>query len=132
MKANFSNKDDLNIFELKKLAEDYFKLKNLKIIENPQIKDLENELALGNLIIAPMAGRKLNNPFFKNPGPLYHMLVLSGYDRNKKIFITQDPGTKRGSDFIYSYETILEALHDFTDKKENIESGEKRILVFQR
>ncbi len=130
IKNNLSNKEDLNINELKELSEKYFKISNTKIINNPSIEDLEKELSLGNLIVAPMAGRELNNPFFKNPGPLYHMLVISGYDGDKKEFTTQDPGTKRGKDFIYPYETILKAIHDFPDKKENILMGEKRILVF--
>lgn len=132
VKNNFSEKEDLNVSELKKLAENYFELKNSKILKNPKREDMEKELNSGNLIIAPMAGRELNNPFFKTPGPLYHMLVISGYDRNKDIFFTQDPGTKRGADFTYPTKTIMNALHDFPGKKEDILSGEKNILVFQK
>lgn len=132
VKNNFSEKEDLNISELKKLAEDYFEFKNIKIIKDPKREDMEKELNSGNLIIAPMAGRELSNPFFKTPGPLYHMLVISGYDKSKDIFFTQDPGTKRGADFVYPVKIILNALHDFPGKKEDILSGEKNILVFHR
>ncbi len=131
VKENFSDKHDLNIAEVQKLAEEYLGIKNSKIIKDPKIDEIEKELSFGNLIVAPMAGRKLNNPFFKNPGPPYHMLVISGFDRKKKEFITQDPGTKRGKDFIYKYEIIMDSIHDFLGIKENILSGEKIILVFQ-
>jgi len=36
------------------------------ILENPSIKDMKSELAKGNLIIAPTAGKLLNNRFFVN------------------------------------------------------------------
>jgi hypothetical protein len=36
------------------------------ILDNPSIDDIKSQLANGNLIIAPTAGRLLNNPFFIN------------------------------------------------------------------
>ncbi len=40
------------------------------------------------------------------------MLVIKGY--NKNGFITNDPGTRRGADFAYSYETLEKAISDWT------------------
>jgi len=128
----FPKKDDLNVDELKEVAKKYFSYDNLIIIDNPKAEDIEREIVNNSIIIAPIAGRLLDNPFFKNPGPLYHMLVITGFDKNNKIFITQDPGTKRGKDFKYSYDVILNSLHDFLDTKENILIGEKRILVIPK
>ncbi len=125
----FPKKDDLTIEELKIIAEKFFNHQNWKIINNPDILTIKRELSRGNIIIAPMAGRELHNPFYKNPGPLYHMLIISGYDENKKIFITQDPGTKKGKDFPYPFEKIMVSLHDFPGQKEKIKEGEKRILI---
>lgn len=72
-------------------------------------------IALNNkkLIIMPAAGRMLGNPNFRRPGPLYHMLVIKGYDQNKKEFITNDPGTRKGEGYRYSYNTLLDAIHDW-------------------
>lgn len=39
---------------------------NTWILENPSLKDMKSELAKGNLIIAPTAGKLLHNRFFVN------------------------------------------------------------------
>jgi len=127
-KNNYPKKDDLNVLELVEVAKKYFGYKNFQVVNNPTLEDLKRGLAQGSIIIAPMAGRILNNPYFKTPGPLYHMLIISGYDNKKGIFITQDPGTKRGKDFSYSYKTIMDSLHDFPGEKEKIKEGNKSIV----
>ena len=85
---------------------------NLK--SNPTIEDIKQALTNGNLIILPAAGRKLGNPYFTAPGPLYHMLVIKGYIKNGDI-ITNDPGTKHGADYVYSSKTLLAANGDWND-----------------
>ncbi len=131
-KEVYPKKEDININELKEVAKQYYKYDNFEIITNPTIFKIEEVLSNNSIIIAPMAGRILNNPYFKNPGPLYHMLIISGFDKEKNIFITQDPGTKRGKDFTYSVDTLMDALHDFPGKKEQINKGEKKILVIPK
>lgn len=74
---------------------------------------IKAELDQGNLVIIPAAGRELGNPYFTDPGPIYHMLVVRGYDETKKEFITNDPGTRRGEAYRYSYQTLLSAIHDW-------------------
>ncbi|MDA3814887.1 MAG: hypothetical protein PF549_00795 [Patescibacteria group bacterium] len=86
-------------------------------------------LANDKIIIAPVAGREIGNPFFTPPGPLYHVLVIIGYDEEAGEFITNDPGTKRGAGFRYSYEILLESIHDFPGKKEEILEGKARVLI---
>lgn len=120
---------DLNISELKTLAESVYGYKNWRVINKPSVNEIKNEIAQGNLIIIPLAGRGIGNPYYKQPGPLYHMLVISGYDNKKGVFITQDPGTKRGKDFEYKFNTLLNANHDFPGDKDKIKEGEARILV---
>jgi len=93
---------------------------------------MKKELSKGNLFIAPMAGQELENPYFRVPGPLYHVLVITGFDNNKKEFITHDPGTRRGQDFHYSYEIIQNAIHDFPGKKSDILEGAKNIILVKK
>lgn len=76
-------------------------------------KDIRAELERGNLVITPMNGRKLKNPFFKRPGPLTHMLLILGYDAEKKEFITHDPGTRHGKLFRYKESVLTSALRDY-------------------
>lgn len=92
--------------------------------------DIRAELALGHLVIVPVSGRMLGNPYFTPPGPRYHMLVVRGFDDATKEFITNDPGTRRGNGFRYGYSTLFTALHDWHNG--NIEQGEKRIMVVEK
>ncbi|MBT4384392.1 hypothetical protein HOD30_01445 [Candidatus Peregrinibacteria bacterium] len=96
------------------------------IHQNPTFADIQNILSKGNLIVAPFAGKLLKNPNFKNGGPTYHMLVIKGYDANKMQIVTHDVGTKNGEDYVYSWDTINKALHDWHD--EDILLGEAKII----
>jgi hypothetical protein len=105
----------------------HYGFSDLRVMENPSVDDLKRELAQGHLIVAPFAGRELNNPFYSGEGPYYHMLVIKGYDESH--FITNDVGTKRGLDFIYPYQTIMDALHDYHPT--SIESAPSRVIILE-
>jgi hypothetical protein len=83
------------------------------LITDVTAKSIKDEIDKGNLVIVPAAGRLLGNPYFSGQGPLYHMLVVRGYDDSKNEFITNDPGTKRGEAYRYSYSTLIHAIHDW-------------------
>lgn len=99
-----------------------------KAIINPSLEDLKNEIDNNRPIIIPAYGKALKNPYFKNGGPEYHMLVISGYDNDKNEFITQEPGTKYGLDFRYSFAIIMDAFHDYKPNGKT-KDGEK-IAIF--
>lgn len=103
-------KVDATAGETIQILKDYFKLE-ARLSEEVTADRIKYELSQGNLIIVPAAGRELNNPNFKQPGPIYHMLVVKGY--NDREFITNDPGTRKGNGYKYSYETLLGATHDW-------------------
>lgn len=128
-KSKGGGMEDLNVSELKTVAKNLYGYKNWRVIDKPSIKDVEKELAQGNIIIIPLAGREIGNPYFTTPGPLYHMLVISGYDNKKGVFITQDPGTKRGKDYEYKFDILLKANHDFPGDKDKIDQGQPKILI---
>lgn len=75
--------------------------------------DLRRELGLGNLIVVPVDGRKLGNPYYRPPGPPEHMLVLTGYDAATDTFVTNDPGTRRGEGYRYRSHVLGRALRDY-------------------
>jgi len=95
-----------------------------EIIENLDAQKIRVYLDQGLPVIVPANGKKLANPYFKNGGPDYHMLVIKGYLDDK--FITNDPGTKRGADYLYDYQ-LLAALHDWYDG--DVANGPARILI---
>lgn len=108
-KENLGTYTDTSVAEVAQIVEDYFNLQ-VQIIENVTVENIKTELVKGNLIVAPFAGRLLENPNFTEPGPLYHMLVIRGYDRNE--FITNDVGTRKGEAYKYKYDVLLSAMHD--------------------
>ncbi len=103
-------KIDLSAQEAADVIKAYFNLP-AKVVDDVNVDRIKYELSLGNLVIVPAAGRELNNPYFRTPGPIYHMLVIKGY--NSSEFITNEVGTKRGDGFRYKYQVLIDAVHDW-------------------
>ncbi|PIQ78420.1 hypothetical protein COV82_00990 [Candidatus Peregrinibacteria bacterium CG11_big_fil_rev_8_21_14_0_20_46_8] len=104
----------------------YFGYKRVELIYDFTAEDIRENLAAGRPVILPAAGRQLGNPYFTPPGPFYHMLVIKGYTEDGR-FITNDPGTRRGADYVYSAQTIINAAHDWNDG--DAENGKKVIII---
>ncbi len=126
---NYGDYKDTTATETVQLAGDFYGIKNLKVIYDFSAEDLKKYLALGRPIIVPAAGRALGNPFFTPPGPLYHNLVLTGYDGD--TIITNDPGTRRGENYKYDINILYNAIHDFPGKAADIEKGRKAMIVLE-
>ena len=126
---NIGFNQDITIEQVAAIAEKFYGYKT-RVIENPTIDIIKQELTFQNPVIVPAAGRKLGNPYFSGEGPWYHMLVVTGYDRNE--FITNDPGTKQGEGFKYKYQTLMDAIHDWTGVKEDIENGVPKVMVMYK
>lgn len=118
-------KVDVTVKQLAEIAEGVYGFKKARI-EPASITAIKTEIAAGRPVIVPAAGRLLPNPNFRSPGPLYHMLVVKGYDKDG--FITNDPGTRKGNGFRYSYEALDNAIHDWNP--DDIMKGERVFLVF--
>lgn len=101
---------------------------NAQVIENPTVEQIKRALAERKLVLSPSAGREIGNPFYKSPGPLYHMLLIKGYTKDK--FITNDAGTKRGENYPYVFKTVLDANHDWNGG--NVGDGRKLMIVVSR
>ncbi len=119
---------DTNAEQTAKLARDFYKL-NTRVQYDVTHKEIRAELARGNIVIAPMAGRLLKNPYYTPPGPIYHMLTFIGYDDTTKELIANDAGTRRGKQYRYAYTTIDNALHDWTGSKKTITKGRAAMIV---
>lgn len=131
-KKNLGYYEHTTIEEVKNILEDYFNLK-AEVSNEVEVERIKHELFKGNLIIVPCSGRDLPNPYFKQPGPVYHMLVIRGWKKDK--FITNDPGTKNGEGFAYKYEDLIKAIHNppFSGSEpltqELLWEGEKKMVV---
>jgi len=121
---------DTSMWETAQFLEAQYGYTDYEIIDNPSVEDLKRELAQWHPIIAPFAGKELWNGFFTNGWPRYHVLVIVGY--NEGFFLTNDVGTSRWENFTYSYDTIMNAMHDLVPLWEgDILDGEKRVLVIK-
>lgn len=119
-----------NVEQVAEVLIKYFRFQNVSIRKIASQEEFLNTIVASlnddKLIIMPAAGRLLGNPNFTAPGPLYHMLVIKGYTKNKDI-ITNDPGTRRGHNYVYTLETLYTALHDWNNG--DTEHGEKVIVI---
>ncbi len=117
---------DTTVAETVMILKKYSGLEKVEVINNPTALQIKQSLASGKVIIAPFAGRELGNPNFTGEGPLYHMLIIKGYTKDNKI-ITNDPGTRKGADYLYDTQTILDALHDWNGG--DVDHGQKVMIV---
>ena len=127
---------DLTAAETAKVLKDYYGL-TAKVTAEVTVDKIKYELAKGSLVIIPAAGRELKNPNFKVPGPIYHMLLIKGYDSSR--FITNDPGTRRGNSYRYSYEDLLQAVHNWNHERAlggmtdaEMAQGERVMIIVSR
>ncbi len=89
---------------------------------------IKEELAGGYPIIVLAAGRELGNPNYRQPGPLYHALVIKGYLADGKI-ITNDPGTRNGRDYLYNPEILINSIHDWNNG--DVPDGQKNMIIIR-
>jgi len=130
---------DVTSQEVVEILDTYFSLQG-ELEYNVTPQKIIQALNKGKLVIIPAAGRELHNPNYKQPGPLYHMLVIRGYDANKKQFNTNDPGTRKGEGYRYSYDVLISAIHDWPKQgkgsndvtEEEMRQGKKVMIVVSR
>ena len=105
--------------------QEYFGYRRALVREATE-SSIKSALTNGYPVIVPAYGKALLNPNFRNGGPEYHMLVIKGWTKDGK-WITNDPGTRRGPDYIYGKQLLLDAIHDFN--AEDMTLGRKVMIV---
>ncbi len=122
----FGYYQDTTAAEIVRVLKEYFFYKNVEVKYIFTIEDIKREVAAGHPVILPAAGRLLPNPNFRQPGPIYHALIVKGYMPDGRI-ITNDPGTRNGKDFLYKPEALMNALHEWN--AEDILLGSPAMIV---
>ncbi len=110
-KENLGYYEHTTALETASILHEYFGYKRVEVQYDVSIDDIKKHVAAGRPVIVPLAGRLLGNPFYRAPGPVYHMLVVKGYTKEGKL-ITNDVGTRRGENYLYDPEVFLNAMHD--------------------
>lgn len=119
---------DIDMIQLAQVARDMYGY-DAEVLEGSDvsIERIQQEIANGNPVIVPLAGQDIGNPYYSGDGPPYHVMVILGYDA--KNFVTHDVGTKRGENYTYPKQVIMDAIHDWNGSVDTIRSGPRRLLV---
>ncbi len=110
------------------LLEQYFGITDARVEHDPTLEDIQLALQDG-LVIIPTNGRALENPNFTPPGPLQHMLVITGYDRQAREFITNDPGTRKGEKYRYPEQVLYDAIREYPTGKHLPITTERKAMI---
>ena len=114
------------------LIRDYWGYENVEIRNNIGVKEIVLELEKGNLVIVPINGQVLKNPYYTLPGPAEHMILIIGYDFQTKEFITNDAGTRQGEKYRYDENRFYDSIRDYpTGYKEPILEIKKPMIVIK-
>ncbi|MFZ6015854.1 MAG: C39 family peptidase [Patescibacteria group bacterium] len=117
---------DTTAEETAQILRDYFNYRDVRVLPLTSALDIQAVLARGYPVIIPFWGKAIGNPNYRNGGPLYHMMVMKGYTKDDQ-FITGDPGTRKGQDYVYAFDRIMEAAHDWNDG--DVQNGKKVMII---
>ena len=122
----FGYYEDASAEEVAIILREYYNISAVDLLIDPTTEDIRRALSQRRAVIVPAAGRLLQNPHFRQPGPLYHMLVIKGFTANG-MFITNDPGTRYGADYLYDEKVIMNALGDWNGS--DVDTSRKVIII---
>lgn len=128
-KAHFGFYEDTTAAEVAEMARERFGFEKARAVKISSIKDVKAQIDRGLPVLLPAAGRQLFNPNFTGAGPKYHMLVVKGYTKDGKI-ITNDPGTRRGADYLYDPNVLWNAVHDWNGG--DVDNGAKMMVIVEK
>ncbi|HBW74114.1 MAG: Thrombospondin type 3 repeat superfamily protein [Candidatus Magasanikbacteria bacterium GW2011_GWC2_45_8] len=122
----FGFSKDTNTEVMVKIINDFFPFE-ARVVDKPTISMIKGEIDAMRLVLVPANGRLLPNPYFRNPGPLYHVVVIVGYDDARKEFITNDPATRHGKNFRYAMDVLMRANMDWVP---DLEGERSKVMIF--
>ena len=131
------NSTDTDLYDVKKIFEEYFGYHSISVESHVKLDAIKDALHQGGIVLAPTFGRALGNPYFTQPGPITHMVLIKGYDSAKKQFIVNDPGTRRGESYRYDEDVLYAALWGYPSSKEHATAApkgnlKKEMLIVRR
>lgn len=91
------------------------------------IEQIKEEILKYRPVILPVSGKLLKNPHFQRGGPLFHTVLVTGYDESDSTFIVHEPGTRFGKYYKYGQELLFNAIYDWNQEKQKL--LEKKVMV---
>jgi len=111
------------------MLREYFHIKSANIVYDVQAEDIVNAIYDQNIVIVPVDGTKLKNPHFTLLGPEKHMILIVGYDPEKKEFITHDPGTRSGKEYRYPEQILFQSIRNYPSGYHLPNLGVKKVMI---
>ena len=127
--SHFGYHLDTTALETAEMIRSVYGLK-ASIVNNFTEREIKEALSANKVVIIPVNGRKLGNPNYKQPGPIYHMLVVRGYTATK--IITNDSGTRNGENYSYLFSTINNATADWDHATNTIDESKSVMIVVSK
>ena len=124
--ANYGYSLDTTAAETAKMMDTVYGL-HATIVKNYTEDDLKKALQNNSIVVLPVNGQIIGNPYYKQPGPIYHMLVVRGYTSTQ--IITNDSGTKHGENYLYDFSTLKNAGADWDHATNTIYATSLMIVV---
>lgn len=130
--ANIGRWEDTTAEEAARILREKFGYVSTRVSRYVSVDDIKRELDAKRPVIVPAAGRELSSPYYKPPGPLYHMLVIIGYDDRTREFITNDVGTNtKGAGFRFTYDDLYGAMGDWSHERQEPDTSQKVMIVVE-
>ena len=117
--ANLGTYKDTDLLQTLRLFNEFYGLR-AELSYDLTRENLLAQLDRGKILILPV--QNLENPHYGEPGPVFHMIVVYGYEGEE--FLANDPGTVRGEAYRYEIQKILDHVQDL--------NGEIRMLTVSR
>ncbi len=114
--ANLGAYQDSDLDQTLRILTEFYQLQ-AQISYDVTRETMQAHLDQGSILLVPV--QNLENPHYGEPGPVFHMLLIYGYEGEN--FLSNDPGTSRGEGYSYENQKILESVQDL--------NGEVRMLV---
>ena len=124
---------DTSLDDVAQVVREYYQYDNIEVVGDIVPEDIIYALETGSVVIVPVDGRRLHNPYFTAPGPTEHMVVIIGYDADTQEFIVNDPGTRHGEKYRYNKGILYKALYNYaTGNHRPIINQVKPMLVIHK
>ena len=127
--TNFGYSLDTTAAETAEMIRSVYKLK-AELVTGVTESKIKAALLANQIVIVLVNGRLIGNPYYKAPGPIYHMLVVRGFTSTR--LVTNDPGTKRGENYSYDFATIINATVDWDHTTDTIDDSKSVMIVVSK
>jgi hypothetical protein len=125
----YGNYHDTSAEDTVRFFKDYYGYDKAQVVHDPSIEDIKDQLRAGKIVLVPANGQRLDNPNFRGGGPVTHMVVIKGFDESKKQFITNDPGTRLGEGFVYSYSNLYGSMVNYPTGNHLSQEGRGKAMI---